>query len=52
MKSNLLSLFDLHHDQADAASIERSVREGVRIGGTNLWVLIFGACKPFRVTTI
>jgi len=41
MKSTFLYLFDLHHDQAEHHVIEKTVRQGVRIGGTNLWVLIF-----------
>lgn len=41
IKSKLLPLFDLHHDQADAAVIDRAIHQGVRVGGTNLWVLMF-----------
>ena len=41
MKTTLLQLFDLRPDQDDAASIDAAIRKGVRIGGTNLWVLIF-----------
>lgn len=41
MKNTILPLFDLHHDQAEPNAIERSIRVGARVGGTNLWVLIF-----------
>ena len=41
MKHTLLPLFDLHHDQAEHAAIERTIHQGVKVGGTNLWVLIF-----------
>lgn len=41
IKSTLLPLFDLHHDQASSQVIEQSIHQGVRVGGTNLWVLIF-----------
>ena len=41
MKNTILPLFDLHHDQAEHTAIERSIRQGARVGGTNLWVLIF-----------
>lgn len=34
-------LFDLRHDQDENTQIDRSIRAGERIGGTNLWVLIF-----------
>ncbi|MEO7493416.1 MAG: DUF389 domain-containing protein [Massilia sp.] len=34
-------LFDLRHDQHENDEIDRSIRAGERIGGTNLWVLIF-----------
>ncbi|MDQ2990584.1 MAG: DUF389 domain-containing protein, partial [Pseudomonadota bacterium] len=34
-------LFALHHDQHENAEIDRAIRAGARIGGTNLWVLIF-----------
>ncbi|HEU5436482.1 MAG TPA: DUF389 domain-containing protein [Telluria sp.] len=35
------SLFDLRHDQDEDGVIDRSIRAGERIAGTNLWVLIF-----------
>ena len=41
MKHTLLPLFDLHHDQAEHSVIERTIHQGVKVGGTNLWVLIF-----------
>lgn len=41
MKHQLLQLFDLHHDQAEPDVIDRTIRNGVQIVGTNLWVLIF-----------
>lgn len=41
VKNTILPLFDLHHDQADPSAIERSVRQGAKVGGTNLWVLFF-----------
>ncbi|HEU4371955.1 MAG TPA: DUF389 domain-containing protein [Telluria sp.] len=34
-------LFDLRSDQHENTVIDRSIRAGERIGGTNLWVLIF-----------
>lgn len=34
-------LFDLRHDQDENAEIDRSIRAGQRISGTNLWVLLF-----------
>lgn len=34
-------LFDLRSDQHENSVIDRSIRAGERIGGTNLWVLIF-----------
>lgn len=34
-------LFDLRHDQDDNGVIDSAIRAGERIGGTNLWVLIF-----------
>jgi uncharacterized membrane protein len=41
MKHTILPLFDLHHDQAEHSAIERTIHQGVKVGGTNLWVLIF-----------
>jgi uncharacterized hydrophobic protein (TIGR00271 family) len=38
---DLLRLFNLRRDQADAADIDAAVRDGVRVGGTNMWVLFF-----------
>ena len=35
------TLFELRHDQDESAFIDSSIRVGERIGGTNLWVLIF-----------
>jgi uncharacterized hydrophobic protein (TIGR00271 family) len=35
------SLFDLRHDQHENSAIDSAIRAGERIGGTNLWVLIF-----------
>lgn len=37
----LKNLFDLRQDQHDHDVIDHSIRAGVRIGGTNLWVLFF-----------
>ncbi len=34
-------LFDLRPDQNDSDTIDEAMRAGQRIGGTNLWVLIF-----------
>jgi uncharacterized hydrophobic protein (TIGR00271 family) len=34
-------LFDLRHDQDENTVIDSAIRAGERIGGTNLWVLIF-----------
>lgn len=41
MFKSLKQLFDLRHDQGDYDAIDGAIRDGVRIGGTNLWVLIF-----------
>ncbi|MDO9177571.1 MAG: DUF389 domain-containing protein [Agitococcus sp.] len=41
MKQTILPLFDLHHDQAEHSVIEHTIHQGVKVGGTNLWVLIF-----------
>lgn len=41
MTPTLLRLFDLRHDQDDPDAIDAAIRDGVRVGGTNLWVLIF-----------
>lgn len=37
----LLRLFNLRHDQDDPEMIDETIRSGVAVGGTNLWVLIF-----------
>lgn len=34
-------MFDLRHDLGEEAAIDQSIRNGVRIVGTNLWVLMF-----------
>jgi uncharacterized hydrophobic protein (TIGR00271 family) len=36
-----LRLLDLHQDQDDFEEIDNSIRSGARIGGINLWVLMF-----------
>lgn len=41
MKFEWLHQFDLRHDQDEASAIDAKIRNGIRIGGTNLWVLIF-----------
>jgi uncharacterized hydrophobic protein (TIGR00271 family) len=41
MLEQLKSLFDLRHDQDDSEAIDAAIRAGTRVGGTNLWVLIF-----------
>jgi uncharacterized hydrophobic protein (TIGR00271 family) len=41
MLQNLKQLFDLRQDQHEYQVIDASIRSGVRIGGTNLWVLFF-----------
>ncbi len=41
MLANLREWFDLRHDQDESEVIDRSIRGGARIGGTNLWVLFF-----------
>ncbi len=41
MLQQLKQLFDLRPDQGDGATIDEAIRAGQRIGGTNLWVLIF-----------
>jgi uncharacterized hydrophobic protein (TIGR00271 family) len=40
-KLDLPRLFDLRRDQADPQQIDEAVRAGVRVAGTNLWVLFF-----------
>lgn len=34
-------LFDLHTDQAEPSVIDQTIRDNVRVVGTNLWVLFF-----------
>ena len=41
MLAILRQWFDLRHDQDESEVIDRSIRSGARIGGTNLWVLFF-----------
>jgi uncharacterized hydrophobic protein (TIGR00271 family) len=41
MLAILRKWFDLRHDQDESEVIDRSIRDGARIGGTNLWVLFF-----------
>ncbi|MDQ1812474.1 DUF389 domain-containing protein [Massilia sp. CCM 9210] len=41
MLAILREWFDLRHDQDESEVIDRSIRGGARIGGTNLWVLFF-----------
>lgn len=41
MFQSLQRLFDLRPDQGEFAAIDARIRGGVRVGGTNLWVLIF-----------
>lgn len=41
MVAALKHLFDLTHDQDENELIDRSIRNGIRIGGSNLWALIF-----------
>lgn len=36
-----IKYFDLHRDQDEPEAIDRTIREGVQIIGTNLWVLMF-----------
>ena len=38
---NVLSQFNLRHDQASIEDIDASLRAGARPAGTNLWVLFF-----------
>lgn len=38
---SLLRLLSLRSDQADAEVIDATVRDNARLGGTNLWVLMF-----------
>lgn len=40
-KLNLGRLFNLRRDQAEPQQIDDDVRAGVRVAGTNLWVLFF-----------
>ena len=37
----LRRLLDLRQDQATPAAIDSAIRDGVQVGGTNLWVLMF-----------
>ena len=37
----LRRLLDLRQDQASPAAIDSAIRDGVQVGGTNLWVLMF-----------
>ncbi len=41
MLALLRNWFDLRQDQHESEVIDRSIRAGARVGGTNLWVLIF-----------
>ena len=41
MLKQLKQLFDLRPDQGDSDAIDEAMRAGQRIGGTNLWILIF-----------
>lgn len=41
MLAMLRNWFDLTHDQDESHVIDRGIRAGARIGGTNLWVLFF-----------
>lgn len=38
---SLIRLFSLRHDQDDPEMIDETIRSGVAVGGTNLWVLFF-----------
>ncbi len=38
---SLRRLLDLRQDQATHEAIDSAIRDGIRVGGTNLWVLIF-----------
>lgn len=40
-KNTLKELFHLRHDQDQADNIDNDIRAGVRVAGTNLWVLMF-----------
>lgn len=40
VKSALARRFSLHDDQSDFETIDRTLREGVEMKGTNLWVLM------------
>lgn len=40
-QSPFRSLFQLSHDQAETVTIDASIRDGVKVAGTNLWVLMF-----------
>ena len=41
MLDKIKQLFDLRQDQNEFPVIDATIRSGVRIGGTNMWVLIF-----------
>lgn len=41
MKQALSLAFDLRSDQGDVQSIDAEIRKGARLGGTNMWVLMF-----------
>ena len=40
-RRSLRALFSLRQDQADPVAIDAAIRDGVRVVGTNLWVLMF-----------
>lgn len=40
-RSTLSRLFHLGHDQDDPEMIDETIRSGISVGGTNLWVLFF-----------
>ena len=50
----IFKLLDLRHDQEDPRLIDREIRDGVRVIGTNLWVLMFAilvACVGLNVNS-
>jgi uncharacterized hydrophobic protein (TIGR00271 family) len=50
----VFKLLDLRHDQEDPRLIDREIRDGVRMIGTNLWVLMFAilvACVGLNVNS-
>ena len=53
-QSKFSDIFSLYHDQAHPDAIDNDIRSGVRVSGTNLWVLMFAiliACIGLNVNS-